>query len=180
MFEKMELVQGVNLYIRKTEQFKTINFSFKFKTILDEKTASARTVLANVLQDSNAVYRTETEFRNHLDELYGTVLYTDVGKRGASHIFTLNSECVNDEFLTEGTVLDEAIDSIRTVIFEPNLVDGVFNDSIVTREKRSIKQRIQSIYDDKSRYAQKKNFWNYYVLIALRQLQPTVLREMLK
>ncbi len=156
MFEKIELQKGVSLYIRKSEQFKTINFSVKFKTELNQDSAASRTVLSNVLQDSNAQYRTETEFRNQLDELYGTVLYTDVGKRGASHIFTVNAECVNDEFLTQGAVLDEVIGLISAVIFEPNIVNGVFDEAIVNREKRSIKERIRSIYDDKSRYAQKR------------------------
>ena len=44
-----------------------------------------------------------------LDELYGTVLYTDVAKRGESHIFSLYAECVNEEYLSEGGVLDEVL-----------------------------------------------------------------------
>ena len=73
MFKKIVLQEGVTLYIRKTEQFKTVNFSVKWKTALDEKKAAQRAVLANILQDSNGRYPTQTEFRNKLDELYGTV-----------------------------------------------------------------------------------------------------------
>ena len=32
MFKKIVLQEGVTLYIRKTEQFKTVNFSVKWKT----------------------------------------------------------------------------------------------------------------------------------------------------
>ncbi|MBE1553400.1 EF-P 5-aminopentanol modification-associated protein YfmF [Sporosarcina limicola] len=156
MFKKVELQQGVTLYIRKSDQFKTVNFSVKWKSTLDEKKAAARTVLANVLQDSNGKYQTETEFRNKLDELYGTVLYMDVAKRGDTHIVSLNAECVNDEYLAEGGVLDEVISLMQSVIFEPNLVDGQFDEAIVNREKRSVKERIRSVYDDKARYAQKR------------------------
>ena len=74
MFKKIELQEGVTLYIRKSEQFKTVNFSVKWKTALDEKKAAHRAVLANVLQDSNGQYRTQSAFRNTLDEMYGTVL----------------------------------------------------------------------------------------------------------
>ena len=53
--------------------------------------------------------------------LYGTIMYTGVAKRGDTHILSLNVECVNDEYLTDGGVLDEAIELIGTVIFNPNL-----------------------------------------------------------
>lgn len=156
MFKKIVLQEGVTLYIRKTEQFKTVNFSVKWKTGLDEKKAAQRAVLANILQDSNGRYPTQTEFRNKLDELYGTVLYTDAAKRGETHIVSLYAECVNEEYLSEGGVLDDVLGLLHTTIFEPNLVDGQFDKTIVNREKRSVKERIRSLYDDKTRYAQKR------------------------
>ena len=56
---------------------------------LDEKKSAARAVLANVLEESNGRYRSQSAFRNALDELYGTVFYTDVAKRGETHIVSL-------------------------------------------------------------------------------------------
>jgi len=156
MFKKVELQEGVTLYIRKSEQFKTVNFSVKWKTSLDEKKSALRAVLANVLEESNGRYRSQTEFRNALDELYGTVMYTDAGKRGETHIVSLSAECVNDEYLSEGGVLQEVLSLIKTVIFDPNVVDGQFDETVVNREKRSVKERIRSLYDDKTRYAQKR------------------------
>lgn len=90
MFTKSQIEQGVTLYTRKSEQFKTVSFSIKWKSELTEEKAAARAVLANVLQDSNAKYRTQGELRKKLDDLYGTVLYTDTAKRGATHMITLN------------------------------------------------------------------------------------------
>lgn len=156
MFKKVELQEGVTLYIRQSDQFKTVNFSVKWKSALDEKKSAQRAVLSNVLQDSNGRYRTQTALRNTLDELYGTVLYTDVAKRGESHIFSLYAECVNEEYLSEGGVLDEVLELIQTTIFNPNLVEGQFDEAIVSREKRSVIERIRSVYDDKTRYAQKR------------------------
>ncbi|MFS0574164.1 pitrilysin family protein [Sporosarcina sp. 179-K 3D1 HS] len=156
MFNKINLQEGVNLYIRPSEQFKTINFSVKWKTELDSQKAANRAVLANVLQDSNGKYRTQSELRNTLDELYGTVMFTDATKRASKHIVSLYAECVNDEYLTGDTVLDKVLDLLQTVVFNPNFIDGKFDESIVAREKRSVKERIRSIYDDKTRYAQKR------------------------
>ncbi|MCM3637816.1 insulinase family protein [Sporosarcina luteola] len=156
MFTKVELQKGVNLYIRRTEQFKTITMSIKWLSELNEKQAAFRAVLSNVLQDSNADYPKQSDLRKALDELYGTVFYMDAGKRGRSHIVSLNMECVNDEYLSTSGVFDEALKMMYSVIFNPNLKNGTFDESVVNREKRTVIERIRSIYDDKGRYAHKR------------------------
>ncbi|MCM3709880.1 EF-P 5-aminopentanol modification-associated protein YfmF [Sporosarcina luteola] len=156
MFTKVELQKGVNLYIRRTEQFKTITMSIKWLSELDEKQAAYRAVLSNVLQDSSADYPKQSDLRKALDELYGTVFYMDAGKRGSSHIISLNMECVNDEYLSTSGVFDEALKMMSRIIFNPNLKDGTFDESVVNREKRTVIERIRSIYDDKGRYAHKR------------------------
>lgn len=158
MFKKVVLQKGVNLYIRKTEQFKTITMSFKWIAELDDKQAAHRAVLSNVLQDSNADFPKQSELRKALDELYGTVFYMDAGKRSNTHIVSLNMECVNDEYLSTGGVFDEALKMIQSVLFKPNFKNGSFDEAIVNREKRTVIERIRSIYDDKSRYAHKRMF----------------------
>ena len=90
MFQHFELAKGVQLYIRPTEQFKTINISFKWKQPLTVESAAVRAVLSNVLQYSNAKYPTYASFRKRLDELFGAVLYFDTSKKGLNHIFSLN------------------------------------------------------------------------------------------
>lgn len=156
MFQKYELAHGVKLYIRPTEQFKTINISFKWKQPITVKDAAIRAVLANILQYSNELYPTNSEFRKRVDELYGAVLYFDTIKKGNNHIFSLNAETVNDAYLSNEKVVDEVISLLSTVIYKPLLVNGNFVDSIVKREKEQVIERIQSMYDDKTRYAQQR------------------------
>lgn len=156
MFTKIGLQQGVTLYICNSVQFKTVNFSIKWKSDLQAEHSAGRTVLANVLEHSNGQFRTQSALRNKLDELYGTVLFTDTGKRGDTHIFSLNVECVNNEFVSDSDILDETISLMQTVVFDPNLVDGTFNENIVAREKKSVIERIRSQYDNKTSYAQKR------------------------
>ena len=49
MFQQFELASGVKLFVRPTEQFKTINISFKWKQPLTVEKAAVRAVLANIL-----------------------------------------------------------------------------------------------------------------------------------
>ncbi len=154
MFQSIELKQGIHLHIRKTDQFKTVNFSLKFKQILSEKSAAQRSVLANVLLHSNKQYPSNPAFRSALDELYGTSMYMDSSKKGNEHIITFMAESVNDQYLSSNGVLNQVIDLFKTVLFNPNADHHEFKDSIVKREKDSVIQRIESLYDDKTRYAQ--------------------------
>ena len=156
MFLTTEIAKGVSLHIRQTAQFKTVNFSFKWRAPLNEKTASERTVLSNVLQHSNEKFPTSASFRSYLDDLFGTVLYFDTAKRGSEHTLLLNVETVNDQYLSHGNVLNEVIGVLQQAIFKPNFENGLFKQAIVDREKEMVIQRIQSIFDDKSRYAQKR------------------------
>jgi len=156
MFQSIDLNQGIRLHIRKTDQFKTINFAFKFKHELTKQSASERSVLANVLLHSNEQFPSNPAFRSHLDELYGTIMYLDSSKKGSDHFITLLAESVNDQYLSTGGVLEQVVNLMHTVLFRPNLDQGTFKESIVKREKDSVIQRIESIYDDKTRYAQQR------------------------
>lgn len=157
MFQTIQLAQGVTLHIRQTTQFKTVNFSVKWRRPLTEQVAAERTVLTNVLQHSNAKYTTTASFRSYVDDLFGTVLYFDTAKRGNEHTVLLNVETVNDQYLAHGDVLNEVLDLLHTAIFEPNLDEQqVFKEAIVSREKETVIQRIQSIFDDKTRFAQQQ------------------------
>lgn len=68
--------------------------------------------------------------------------------------FTRVDTCSIDHYLANTSVLNEVLGLLHTAIFEPNLENGVFKESVVEREKKTVIQRIESIFDDKSRFAQ--------------------------
>lgn len=154
MFLTSKLADGVSLHIRQTPQFKTVNFSIKFRRPLTEKSASERAVLSNVLHHSNEKFNTTAAFRNYLDDLFGTVLYFDTSKRGYEHTLFLNIETVNDQYLKDSNVLKDVLEILHVSIFKPNFENGQFISSVVEREKEMVLERIHSIFDDKTRYAQ--------------------------
>src|SRR5690606_20071960 len=156
MFETINIAKGVNVHVNETTQFKTINFSIKFKDKLTKEKASARSILANVLQHSNEVYPSHTALRMVLDDLYGTSLYIDSSKRGNEHVVTLNVETVNDQYLSEKGVLEKVLNLMYIVLFKPNFDHGLFKETIFAREKNAIVQRIESVFDEKTRYAQQR------------------------
>ncbi|HWI49855.1 MAG TPA: pitrilysin family protein [Rummeliibacillus sp.] len=156
MFKTIEVAKDVHIHTRVTDQFKTVNFSLKLRRPLKVEEAAERTVLSNVLQHSNAKFPSTASMRMYLDDLYGTVLYLDTSKKGNEHTVLLNVETVNDQYLQHGDVLEKVLELMHTVLFDPNFEKGIFKENIVAREKEMVKERIQSIFDDKSRYAQNR------------------------
>ncbi|WP_312753173.1 EF-P 5-aminopentanol modification-associated protein YfmF [Rummeliibacillus suwonensis] len=156
MFNTLEVAKDVHIHTRVTDQFKTVNFSLKLRRPLKVEEAAERTVLTNVLQHSNAQFPSTASMRMYLDDLYGTVLYLDTSKKGNEHVVILNVETVNDQYLKNSDVLSKVLELMHTVLFEPNFENGTFKENIVAREKEMVKERIQSIFDDKSRYAQNR------------------------
>ncbi|MGM0897515.1 MAG: EF-P 5-aminopentanol modification-associated protein YfmF [Bacillota bacterium] len=156
MFETKKIAKGVTVHVHETTQFKTINFSIRFKDRLTVENASERAILANVLQHSNERYPSHTALRIVLDDLYGTSLYIDSTKRGDDHIVSLNVETVNDQYLSDEGVLEKVLNLMYIVLFKPNLENGLFKDSVFKREQEAVVQRIESVFDDKTRYAQQR------------------------
>lgn len=157
----MELVKehlveksGYTLHIIPTEKYKTNTIVWKMKAPLEIETATYRALLPNVLQSNSKKYNTTSALRSYLDDLYGASFYTDVSKKGEYHIISFTIEVANEKFLQDKTpLLQKAIEFLSEVIQNPNATNRVFDESTMRKEKHSLKRRIQSVYDDKMRYA---------------------------
>jgi predicted Zn-dependent peptidase len=148
------VLDGMTLHTIETEKYKTNTIIIKFMAPLQEEDVTQRALLPYVLESETERYPSSTSLRSYLDELYGASLSVDVSKKGEYHIVSFKLEIANEIYLSDQTpLLDKAIDLLSGVIFSPALENGVFKSSTVDKEKRSLKQRIQAVYDDKMRYS---------------------------
>lgn len=156
MFKARELTEGVTFYSLPTKQFKTITLSIKFEAPLTENSAGQRTVLSNILQFSNQLTPTNTSFRQVLDELYGASIYLDTSKRGERHYVHLNADFVNDSYLNGSSVTESVFELIQAILWKPSFLSDTFDASIFLREKKQVISRLDSLYEDKARFAQQR------------------------
>ncbi len=99
-------------------------------------------------------FPTTAKLRSYLDELYGATIYVDLAKKGEYHVISFTIEIANEKFLSDQTpLLKKAFEFLAEVITNPNIHGEAFDQKTVENEKRSLKQRIQSVYDDKMRYS---------------------------
>lgn len=147
-------LKGIKLHIIPTEKYKTNTIVFKMKAPLEKENVTKRALLPNVLQSSSKKFPTTTRLRSYLDDLYGATFYIDLAKKGDYHIISFTIEIANEKFLSNAEpLLLKAFEFLAEIITNPNADNGSFEQSTVENEKRSLKQRIQSVYDDKMKYS---------------------------
>ncbi len=148
---------GCHVHVIETEKYKTNTVIVKMRAPLEQDTITMRALLPHVLQSGTENAPSATAFRSALDELYGAHFFADSAKRGNEHVLTFTIDVANEKFLHgESNLFDQALTIMSDVLFRPYLQEGAFSEQTMKQEKRSLQQRIRSIYDDKTRYASMK------------------------
>lgn len=152
-----EKIGAVNMTLLETKKFKSSKIVFKFRAPLERETITKRTLLSMLFETNNEMYKTQTEFRRRLAYLYGANFYTTVEKKGNEHILTAVFDTVSGRFVKDGdTLLKEAFKFMEQVFFFPNKNGAAFHEATLEREKVNLKSRLESVFDDKIRYANKR------------------------
>jgi predicted Zn-dependent peptidase len=150
-------LDGLTLHTIETKKYKTTSFILQANQVIDAKNVTMRALLPYVLQSGTKDFPTTKELRSALDDLYGATLYVDLSKKGENQVISIRMEVANEKFLSNSEpVLDKALHLLSQVLLAPALEDGKFTENIMRKEKRSLKQQIESIFDDKMRYANKR------------------------
>jgi predicted Zn-dependent peptidase len=124
------------------------------KAPLTKEDVTKRALLPQVLQSSTKKYPTTTALRSYLDELYGATFFVDLSKKGENHIMSFSIEIANEKFLSDPSpLLKKGFELLAEILTNPNIKGNAFDHGTVEKEKRTQKQRIQSVFDDKMRYS---------------------------
>lgn len=85
------LAKGVDLHVIPTKQFKMTHILIDFATLQTTTNATARNLLANLLETSTHLYPTQTAFARQMAKLYGAFVSLGVGRVGQLHTVRLRS-----------------------------------------------------------------------------------------
>ncbi|HEX6923089.1 MAG TPA: pitrilysin family protein [Bacillales bacterium] len=144
----------VTLHTVNTVKYKTNTVVLKFEAPLTEESVTKRALLAYVLQKATEHSPTAKDLRRRLNDLYGASLSAQLSKKGDRHVISFKMEVANEKYLSDSTpLLEKALRLLAEVVLKPKLTGNGFDEEIVAKEKRTLKQRIQSVRDDKMRYA---------------------------
>ncbi|TCS92576.1 EF-P 5-aminopentanol modification-associated protein YfmF [Hazenella coriacea] len=147
-------IGNIRVHVCASEKFKTTTLVANIQQELKKDLVTRTALLPQILQRGTISYPTTIDFKRYLDHLYGTIFYGDLFKRGERHIIQLGMEVANEQYLKETkSLLAEAIRFFSEVLSKPVTENRGFKSSYVESEKKVLKQRIESLQDDKIRYA---------------------------
>lgn len=155
--QHVQKIAGLTVHTIRTVKYKTNTLVLRMKAPLSLDTASYRALLPYVLQSGTKTLPSVKAVREYVEDMYGASLAVDVSKKGEEHIISLYMDVANEIYLHDAPpLLEKAISMLADVLQHPALEDGIFLSTIVEAEKRALIQRIDSIYDDKMRYASER------------------------
>ncbi|RAP30042.1 hypothetical protein C2W64_02597 [Brevibacillus laterosporus] len=150
-------VNGMNLHILQTEKFKSITMIVNIEQELTEENASKTALLAMVLKRATARFPEPQKLRQHLDYLYGAIFDVDVAKKGERQVLQVYMEVPNEKYLSgKQSLVEDAIQFVGDIMTRPYLVHDQFDSNYVEAEKKSLTKKIESIVNDKMRYANQR------------------------
>jgi predicted Zn-dependent peptidase len=145
---------NIRLHLCPSDKFKTTTLSAFITNPLQAETVTKNALLPNVLVRGTNTYQTTVSLRQKLNELYGAGSFGDVFKRGERQVIQFGMDLANETYLQNApSLLEEGIQLFCEMILDPFVENNQFYTSFVEAEKKNLKQKIDSLQDDKIRYA---------------------------
>lgn len=155
------LAKGVDLHVIPTKQFKMTHILIDFATLQTTTNATARNLLANLLETSTHLYPTQTAFARQMAKLYGAFVSFGVGRVGQLHTVRLRSSFINNQ-LAQNNLFAQVTELINQVLFHPLIDDGEFDSPTFRLQVNNLASSIKALYDDKQFYANQQLLKLYY------------------
>ena len=148
----INLGKGINLTLIPEEKFKSNLVSIYIQRILDRDEVTMNALLPSIIKSGSEKYPSAREMSFHQDDLYGVSIGADSSKRGESQVITFKIISTDEEYLDE-KIFKKVVKYLDEVVNHPLVIDGGFKEEYVAIEKENLKNRIESIINDKGRYA---------------------------
>lgn len=149
-----ELKEGIKIHYRNTKKYKT-NLITAFLTVpLNRKAVTQNALITSILRLGTKERPTQDEISKKLEEMYGAEFNCGVEKVGDNQLLKFYIEVLDDNLLPQReNLLEQAINELLEIIFNPVIENGSFLDKYVETEKVNLKNIIQSKINDKEQYS---------------------------
>ena len=140
-----------------TNKFKT-NLCALFITVpLTEETVTKNALLVSVLRRGTQKLKTQEDISKKLEEMYGAGFNCGVDKIGNYHILKFYLETIDNQYtLEKENLLQEGIDLLIGIVFNPLIENSGFKKEYVKQEKENLKKILLTKKDNKAQYANER------------------------
>ncbi len=151
---KFEISKGAEGIFVKNSRFKTTLVSFNFYLPISRETAAQNALLPFVLTSCGKNYPDFRKLNFKLSKLYGAQLSASAEKVGDYQVLKMSVSVIGDKYTLDGEVLtSEAVELLKSLVFEPKAENGEFCAEDVEREKRKAIEHIKGEFSEKRIYS---------------------------
>ncbi len=141
-----------NLHLLKTNKFKTISVRVNFRRKIAKEEVTIRNILTDLLTHSSKKYKTKKDLVIKTQDLYAVNLTAGTNRIGNFINTSFTLSCLNDKY-TEEDNFNKSLEFFHEVLFEPNVIDGKFNDEAFDIIYENAKTSLVSMKENSSYYS---------------------------
>ena len=141
-----------NLHLINTKRFKTVTVEVNFRRIIKKDEITKRTLLKDILLNSSNRYQTERELIIASEDLYDLKLIASSARMGNYTNLSFKIKYLNAEF-SEKNMNEKCISFLMDILFNPNIDENGFKESVVDKCSKRLAKSIKSLKDNKIKYS---------------------------
>ena len=140
------------LHLINSNRFKSINVVLFITKEFNKDDIAYGGMLSNNLVYTSKKYNTKNKMAIASEELYGANITASFGITGNSETFIFSLEFINPKY-TESKYLDESLNLLSEILFNPNVKDNKFEETYFNLIKKDAITRSMSVKDNPGLYA---------------------------
>lgn len=152
--------QHMRLHVLPTDRFKTFAISMYIGLPLHEDDVTSTALTSYVLRRGTKSMPETHQIYEKRDHLYGAGFNLNVFKRGEYQIVNIAMDTIHNRFVgseADGqNLLEESFKFLGELLTEPLVEDGAFRARYVDAEKNTLKNQIEAIINNKTKYASER------------------------
>ena len=145
-------LNSYKLHLINTDKFKTVTIKVLFRSPIIKEEITVRNVLCDILLQSTKNYNSRRKISIKTEDLYSAYIVNNVTRNGAYITSSFTLSVLNDKYTEENNML-ESIKFLSEVIFNPDINDSRFNEDKLNIVKNNIKNNINSIKENPTKYS---------------------------
>ena len=145
-------LNSYKLHLINTDKFKTVTVKVLFRSPIVKDKITIRNVLCDILLQSTLNYNSRRKISIKTEDLYSAHINNNVTRNGNYITSSFTLSILNDKY-TEKDNMIESIKFLSEILFNPDVVDKKFNEDRLNIVKNNIKNNINNIKENPTKYS---------------------------
>ena len=153
---RRKIADGIYASCLPGEKFKVNSITLGINMPLDIESVTAANLLTRVLKRGCEKYPDIGAIERKLDDLYAAGLALGVNRSGESHYLCIYTDFLSSLYTEDCDIINEVVDMIGEILLNPLTENCAFNSEYVKGEKKNLADDIDSLINNKAKYARNR------------------------